>query len=63
MRQSSMTDRVPSDVVPTQPLMLTGAECQLILHIRALKWGDIEVKVQDGVPVLLEVVRTKIRLV
>ena len=39
---------------PSHPLMLSPQECQVILKIRGLEFGRVDVQVQNGRPVLIE---------
>ena len=48
--------------VKGHPLMLTGAECQVILAIRQLGYGSVEVKVEQGHPTFIAKIRENIRL-
>jgi hypothetical protein len=42
---------------------LHPAEARLIQHIRALVFGSMQVQIQNGVPVFIEEIREKIKLV
>jgi hypothetical protein len=47
-----------------QPVVIPLHPCeeQLLRHIRALPFGSIQIQVQQGVPVFIEVIREKIKL-
>jgi hypothetical protein len=47
----------------TASVSLTKAEVALILQIRGLQFGSMEIQVQNGIPVFIEKVREKIKLV
>jgi hypothetical protein len=44
-------------------LQLTSAECQVILAIRMMTYGSVEIRIENGIPVYLEKVREKQKLV
>lgn len=52
----------PVEPIATHPLMLTGAECQVILLIRSIHFGSVDVQVQHGHPVFVNKVLEKIKL-
>lgn len=42
--------------------VLTAAECQVILLIRGMTFGRLEIAIQNGRPVIIERIREKIKL-
>lgn len=45
----------PADAVNAGDVSLHPAETRLIEYIRALKWGSVEITVQDSRPVMVKV--------
>jgi hypothetical protein len=52
-------------LIPDEPLSmpLHPAEARLLQHVRALVFGSIHVQIQNGVPVFIDEIREKIKLV
>lgn len=57
----SREELVLTEEVSTNSLMLTPQECEIVLLVRSIKHGTVQVRIQDNRPVLAEV-NTKYKL-
>ena len=57
-----MNKTVVSNRKPVTSTQLKSAEARLIEYLRDIKWGSLEITVQDGTPVLIKAAVKTIKL-
>jgi hypothetical protein len=55
--------REPMTTPAEKPLQLTPAEVNLIVYLRALKFGEVTIQVHQGQPVQADRIRERVRFV